>query len=476
MSNSSYYNLFKYEIESLKNKLEKIRLLFNEWVDVQRIWVFLEGIFFGSADIIDELSSDYIKFKSIDIPSIQSILEEKLKSPLERILKALYNFLEKKRQDFPRFYFISDEDLLEIIGNSKDVNKITRHFNKMFAGMNSLICEDGNELKGMISREFEEVKFEKPVKISDDPVAYEWLRKVQEQMHLTLVTKLKKAVIEISKIYYFGKVDEFIKWIEQYPAQIIVLSSQVLWSESIELALTGDKTLKAFPDEFTLDNEENVINNMLNALSDQVLRNIKVVMRKKIEQLIIELVHQRDAVRFLKRQNVTDVEAFEWLYYMRFYFNPKTEDVLKRLQIKMSNTSFDYGFEYLGVSEKLIQTPLTDRCYLTLTQVLYFKLGGALFGPTGTGKAESVKALGTQLGRFVIVFNCNENFNFKAIGKVFVCLCQTGAWGCFDEFNRLEERILSAVSQQILIIQLGLREFANNLELMGKNIKLNLIK
>ena len=113
----------------------------------------------------------------------------------------------------------------------------------------------------------------------------------------------------------------------------------------------------------------------------------------------------------------------------------------------MANSDFFYGFEYLGVGEKLVQTPLTDRCYLTLTQALHWRMGGAPFGPAGTGKTESVKALGSQLGRFVLVFNCDETFDGNAMGRIFVGLCQVGAWGCFDEFNRLEERMLSAVSQ-----------------------------
>jgi len=164
---------------------------------------------------------------------------------------------------------------------------------------------------------------------------------------------------------------------------------------------------------------------------------------------------------------------FAWLYHMRFYFNHKQKNALEQLQIKVANGNFFYGFEYLGVGEKLVQTPLTDRCYLTLTQALHWRLGGSPFGPAGTGKTESVKALGSQIGRYVLVFNCDETFDGNAMGRIFVGLCQVGAWGCFDEFNRLEERMLSAVSQQILIIQMGLKANSKRIDIMGRDVRLD---
>jgi dynein heavy chain 1 len=188
-------------------------------------------------------------------------------------------------------------------------------------------------------------------------------------------------------------------------------------------------------------------------------------------------VHQRDVIRSLVDSGIRDPLDFEWLYHMRFYFDESTEDPLLRLQVRMADAIFPYGYEYLGVPDRLVQTPLTDRCYLTLTQALDNQLGGSPFGPAGTGKTESVKSLGVQLGRFVLVFCCDETFDFQAMGRIFVGLCQVGAWGCFDEFNRLEERILSAVSQQVQNIQQSLVEAASNpsaeVELVGKRFKIS---
>ncbi|KAF8634008.1 hypothetical protein AX15_001182 [Amanita polypyramis BW_CC] len=492
MKLSPYYKVFEEEASSWEEKLNRIHVLFDVWIDVQRQWVYLEGIFSGSADIKHLLPVESSRFQNINtefltvmkkvykspfvvdvmnIPGIQKSLE-RLADLLNKIQKALGEYLERERSSFPRFYFVGDEDLLEIIGNSKDILRIMKHLKKMFAGISTILLdEDLTQIQGMASKEGEEVRFTEPILLKDYPKINDWLAKLEGAMRLSLANLLTDAVVALQSFYGCGPkvaTDQLMSWMEKYPAQLVTLAIQIVWTTSVELSLDAAQS-----PEGPLD----TVHHALDLLADIVLQELNPVTRRKCEHLITELVHQRDVTRSLIHQGILDPKAFAWLYQMRFYLDRTVENPLERLSIHVADATFPYGWEYLGVPDRLVQTPLTDRVYMTLTQALDTQLGGAPFGPAGTGKTESVKALGVQLGRFVLVFCCDETFDFQAMGRIFVGLCQVGAWGCFDEFNRLEERILSAVSQQVQTIQQGLANLVKKtdteIELVGKSLKLD---
>ncbi|KAM3424381.1 Dynein heavy chain, cytoplasmic [Cercospora zeina] len=487
MRHSPYYKEFEEEASSWEDKLNRIHVLFDVWIDVQRQWVYLEGVFTGNADIKHLLPVESSRFANINsefmsvlkkvyrsplvlevlnIPDVQKSLE-RLADLLNKIQKALGEYLEKERVAFPRFYFVGDEDLLEIIGNSNDTVRVAKHLRKMFAGINGLLLDDESNILGLQSREGEEVLFKTPINLIQTPKINDWLRALETGMRETLSDSLVEAVVE-----YEG-LDEndnsaFEAFIEKYPAQIGVLATQAHWTAQVQAALGqgGVPLQKLFETQVS----------KLKFLATVVLKELTPVHRKKCEQLITEFVHQRDKIEQLIEGGADSPGHYLWLLQMRYEFNASAPP-LDRMQVQVANATLAYGFEYLGVPERLVRTPLTDRCFLTLSQALCQRLGGSPYGPAGTGKTESVKALGVQLGRFTLVFNCDDTFDFQAMGRIFLGLSQVGAWGCFDEFNRLEERILSAVSQQIQNIQVGLRKRALDesaqIELVGRQLKVH---
>ncbi|OTB20055.1 hypothetical protein K445DRAFT_313860 [Daldinia sp. EC12] len=490
MKHSPYYKEFEEEASSWEDKLNRVHVLFDVWIDVQRQWVYLEGVFTGNADIKHLLPIESSRFQNINSefmtvmkkvykqPMVMDVLGitgvqkslERLAELLNKIQKALGEYLEKERVSFPRFYFVGDEDLLEMIGNSNDTLRIAKHFKKMFAGLTGLVMDEESVITGFTSKEGEVVRLKKEISLVKTPKINDWLALLESGMKSTLAELLAEAVDVYTPIFESEEIsqDAMNDFMSNFPSQIVVLATQVVWTTAVEKSLNnGGSTLQSL-----FDREVGV----LRLLAETVLGDLEVIQRKKCEALITECVHQRDVIEKLVKLNATTPTHYFWLLQMRYVYTPEG-DFPQRLYIKMANAKLNYGFEYLGVPDRLVRTPLTDRCFGTLTQALCQRLGGSPYGPAGTGKTESVKALGVQLGRFTLVFCCDDTFDFQAMGRIFLGICQVGAWGCFDEFNRLEERILSAVSQQIQNIQLGLKQGAEDdkaqIELVGRQLHVN---
>ena len=133
-------------------------------------------------------------------------------------------------------------------------------------------------------------------------------------------------------------------------------------------------------------------------------------------------MHARDIVDTLKNTNVSSLYDFTWQQQLRFYFSEDGGDGdgdSNPIKVKQIQATLGYGFEYMGCTSRLVITPLTDKCWITITGALHIKLGANPAGPAGTGKTESTKDLAKAIAIYCVVYNCSDQVDYKMMGKHF---------------------------------------------------------
>ncbi|EPY25664.1 dynein heavy chain, axonemal [Strigomonas culicis] len=447
---SPFKKLFEADISNWEASLTLVQNVLDEWLKCQKSWLYLEPIF-QSEDIARQLPAEDKRFQQVNknwkfltasAHTIDLIMPfctqtekclELLKENndlLEMVEKGLNQYLESKRASFARFYFLSDDELLTILSEARDPQKIQPQFRKLFENIAKIDMRlPDNEMFGMYSQMNEYIPFIQSV--APRKYVESWLTEIESMMKLSIRAQLEKGVTD------FKTMDRE-AFILQSPGQVAIAVNQIMWTYECETTLKEHGSLAPYA--------PTAMKNLM-VLVETVRKPLSNLQRMNLSGLITIEVHARDIVEQLAKDGVDSVFAFEWVSQLRSYWE-NNDCFLRQVEAQ-----FRYGGEYLGNTTRLVITPLTDRIYLTLTGAMHMFLGGAPAGPAGTGKTETVKDLAKAVAKQCVVFNCQEGMTFASMGKFFKGLAQAGAWACFDEFNRIDVEVLSVVSQQVSSLQ-----------------------
>ncbi|XP_073398257.1 dynein axonemal heavy chain 6 [Dendrobates tinctorius] len=486
IASSRYVGPIKPRVDEWQKNLALFNQTLDEWLTCQRNWLYLESIF-SAPDISRQLPAEAKMFLQVD-KSWKEIMRKTNRLPnalraatqpglletfqnnnalLDQIQKCLEAYLESKRVVFPRFYFLSNDELLEILAQTRNPQAVQPHLRKCFDSIAKLefasISSDGdqekvftNDILAMLSPEEERVSLGKGLKARGN--VEDWLGKVEEAMYSSLRRLSKAAIAD-----YQSK--SRVEWVVAgHPSQVVLTISQLMWCRDLTHCLEGE----AEENKNSVAEFENVNFERLNALAGLVRGQLPTLHRNIITALITIDVHARDIVSDLVKDQVNSIDSFEWQRQLRYYWDLDIDNCVARMAL----SQYTYAYEYLGACPRLVITPLTDRCYLCLMGALQLDLGGAPAGPAGTGKTETTKDLAKALAIQCVVFNCSDGLDYKMMGRFFSGLAQSGAWCCFDEFNRIDIEVLSVIAQQLITIRNAKAAKLSRFMFEGREIKL----
>lgn len=378
----------------------------------------------------------------------------------------MLRFLDGRRNETPRLYFLGDEDLFQLLACARSTEAVDPFLSTLFPGVTGIQREEGrSEAPSTIQRisgiAGDWLELTKPVV----PASAESVEAIVVSLEAALSQSVRNSIHTlIQSLASAGEGFHSVcaSSLCGMEGNHSIHAASIAYSAALWASLTsflGQPNGKHGMANFV----RNAID-QLAAESSSAKEQGRSLGSRGVRMLLCEILHKRDVVERLDQAEVGD---FAWSSQLKHNLDGEATDVVNTtLSVSCGLSTSSFLYEFISSTDTIIKTPLTERCFLTMAHAMHFRFGGAPSGPAGTGKTETVKALGRSLGRQVFVFNCDESYDFTAMTRILAGTCSNDAWVCFDEFNRLDEQTLSAMADIIGSILLAAR-------LLGQESSLN---
>eukprot|EP01022_Parablepharisma_sp_SALTPOND_P004470 TRINITY_DN120355_c3_g1_i1.p1 TRINITY_DN120355_c3_g1~~TRINITY_DN120355_c3_g1_i1.p1 ORF type:complete len:4253 (+),score=509.78 TRINITY_DN120355_c3_g1_i1:57-12761(+) len=461
------------QAEKWRQTLNTLQAIMEEWMLCQTQWIYFEEIF-TTGDLRKQLLNEASKFEGVD-KFFKGLMQKAIKSPnplkllkgykgdllehlkhynkiSEEIKKLLLDYLENKRRDFPRFYFVSSDEMLDILSNPRHLEGIEKYLPKLFDSVAKVEVHEGTDMVAVLSQEQERLQFHRPTRIKENIESC--LEQVQANVKEALLRLMKASITDYDEM-------EQKDWVHKYPAQVVLAMSQIVWCNATESAILEQSTN---PNALIEWYEEliRIIQQFVELSKDA---SLSPALKKTVSAALISEVHSRDIIEELALSDVMHLGDYNWQKILRLYW--EEEDVITQqpasILVKALSAKLEYGSEYIGPSSRLITTPLTDRVWVSIANAINSHMGVVLVGPKGIGKAETVKELAKTIAIHCVTMHCSESTNYRFISRAISGASQQGAWACLAGFEAVDSEVLSVVGKQLTELREAFKKGATTL-------------
>ncbi|KJP87668.1 hypothetical protein AK88_02696 [Plasmodium fragile] len=372
---SKYFLFFSTELNIWQKKISNIYEVILLLKDIEKLWVYLQNMYVYSEEVKKELplyskffliiNDEYLDMlkqiignntKVVDFANEEGIIEklEELKVKLCKSEKPLNEYLDSKRKSFPRFFFISSTDLIDILSNGNNFKLVNTHVQKIFLSIRKFVTsgetlteyELGNEVslggstgstppKESSPAELEGTSPDVPVEVQNEVIT-KLISSYGEEIcnfHEPLALKGKVECylndiikhIKYTLKYYIANLlklkhmytREKDKWIDQnYLSQVFILCNSIFFVHDVENILRkGDSNVKENLQAYY----KNHITQLENVIK-KVQKKLTVKNRIKIMCIITLDTFYRDILEvILKNKNSISINMFDWQSQIRMY-------------------------------------------------------------------------------------------------------------------------------------------------------------
>lgn len=334
----------------------------------------------------------------------QTFLEmsRELNLGLESVKEDMKKVLEKKRQIFPRFRFLSDSQLVSIISHARQPSVTKELFSLMYPAIKESVIEDEQFCTGFCSFDGEIFTFREKIWVNPHCVE-KWHLQFDEQIILTMKHDLRKLIDQqLTDIYKFSNI---------YPCQTLLLYLNILFTSKVNKVYSTIESLIDKRKETTFEemfaNLLNNINNHITCLEASLEHNCK----PQTSNLLLALAKMKDIVHQILNEKLMTATSL-WTSFTKYYVDSQLN-----VTVSIGNAVFNYGFDYIGFSS----LPLygnNEHIFNSIALLAGSGFTPLICGPREIRKTNLIIDFAHMIGKQPFVFSCVSHSSFDRIHQM----------------------------------------------------------